>query len=244
MEAQPRPLTAKEKKVLQFIESYLSLDGIAPSFKEIKDHFGFKSFNSVQRYLKQLQQKNYIFIPPGNQKRAINLLHPSSAVKSSITDLDLSFKHTNAVSNPKTKASLVDGPRAEALSLPLLGRVAAGQPIEALDHDEFLDVPASLVRNSSKSFALRVEGQSMIEDGIFDGDIILVQEQLTARNGEIVVADVDNEATVKRFYLHNSKDFAQPQVELRPANSELEPMWFHPKEVKIRGIVVGLIRQF
>ena len=84
----------------------------------------------------------------------------------------------------------------------------------------------------------------MIDDGIFDGDILIIQEQKTAHNGEICVATVDNEATVKRFYLHHGDKIARPMVELRPANEDLDSMWFAPQEVELRGIVVGLLRKF
>jgi repressor LexA len=84
----------------------------------------------------------------------------------------------------------------------------------------------------------------MIEDGIFDGDILIVQEQKVARNGEIAVCSVDNEATVKRFYLHSGAKLAVPQVELRPANSDMESMWYSPEQVQVRGIVIGLLRKF
>ncbi|RYZ76192.1 MAG: hypothetical protein EOP05_05715, partial [Proteobacteria bacterium] len=159
----------------------------------------------------------------------------------------------------------------ESLSLPLLGRVAAGAPIEAVEHDEFIEVPSSLVRHADRTYALRVQGQSMIDDGILDGDVILVQRQNTAQNGEIVVAMVGEEATVKRFYAHRgAKNIPQEaidalferlgggdgdgedsagrsidkMIELRPANSTMAPMWFDPSEIQLRGVVVGLIRRF
>lgn len=294
----PRPLTAKEKKVLEFIESFISERGIAPSYQEIKEFFGFASFNSVQRYLKQLQKKQYLYIPPGNQKRAITVLQtsqtiqnlmtqeaPTSGVMSinnhnpSTTQNPFLPKHNKGpspvvqesrhsshslmresstpgshlfehqVKGPEEGASPNSPPVAESLLLPLLGRVAAGHPIEALEHDEFVAAPPHLVRNASKTFALKVEGESMIEDGILDGDIIFVQEQSTANNGETVVATVDGEATVKRFYFHKPSPFSQhkeilkhPMIELRPANSNMQPMWFEPDNVHIRGVVVGLIR--
>ncbi|MEO0336895.1 MAG: S24 family peptidase, partial [Pseudomonadota bacterium] len=137
--------------------------------------------------------------------------------------------------------------------------VAAGLPLEALEHDEFVDAPPTLIRNPEKTFALRVEGQSMIEDGILDGDIIFVQEQNTASNGDTIFAMVENEATVKRFYVHkrkvinsdpqgfthqeSSSSDQEPKVELRPANSSMQSMWFDPRAVSIRGIVVGLLRK-
>lgn len=286
-----QPLTSKEKRVLEFIEDFWAKEGLAPSFSEIKDNFGFASYNSVQRYLKQLQRKGYIHIPGGNQKRAITVLRPASAVldlyngellnwpveKGSDSRREaegvLSARRRrsneedgrfatdqNAVSNPKRDVPYVDGPhrgpklrsglrRSEqvtemVLSLPLLGQVAAGLPLEDVRTDEYTDVPASMVRRPKQSFTLRVKGQSMIEDGIFDGDILIIQEQSTANNGETVVATVDNEATVKRFYLHSGPKIATPQVELRPANSEMESMWYEPHDVEIRGIVVGLLRKF
>ena len=232
------PLTPKEKVVLEFIENYFFSAGFSPSYQEIKDHFGLASFNSVQNYLKQLTNKGYIENPSG-QKRAIRLLRASSSVQK-----DLLSKKVSTTTGSHT-AKLLQA-RDEVLSLPLLGKVAAGQPIESLKFDEYVDVPPSMVRNPSKSFALKVQGESMINDGIFDDDIILIQKQDTAKNGEIVVATVEEEATVKRFYLRIPPDGDQSEamVELRPANSNMKPMWYPADQVKIRGIVVGLIRKF
>ncbi len=232
------PLTPKEKSVLEFIESHILSSGVSPSYQEIKDHFGLASFNSVQNYLKQLTNKGYIENPLG-QKRAIQVLHSASAVKEQLQSKSVSTK----TGSPRSQLLQA---RDEILSLPLLGKVAAGQPIEALKHDEFVDVPPSMVRNPAKSFALKVQGDSMIEDGIFDEDIILVQKQESATNGDIVVATVDNEATVKRIYLRPrpDSDSSERMVELRPSNSSMKSMWYSPEEVSIRGIVVGLIRKF
>lgn len=237
------PLSANEKKILEYIESFMSEQGISPSYQEIKDQFGFASFNSIQRYLRQLQNKGYISIPGGNQKRAISLLRPASALQESLALAFAQKQQTIAVSTP-TKAPAVDRLQRELFSLPLLGKVAAGRPIEALSHNETVDVPPHLVRDPSRSFTLKVSGQSMIEDGIFDGDLLIVQEQSQAKNGEICVCSIDGEATVKRFYLHSDGKLARPQIELRPANSEMESMWYSPNEVQIRGIVVGLLRKF
>ncbi|MCB0412942.1 MAG: transcriptional repressor LexA [Bdellovibrionales bacterium] len=231
----PLPLTPKEKNVLDFIESYFIKHTVSPTFSEIKDHFGFASFNSVQRYLKQLQKKKYIFIPGGNQKRALQLLHPSDTIVTSFQK-----------NKDKPSTQFEDSYENLSLMIPLLGKVAAGQPLESKAYNENVEVPRSLVRKPSSSFALKVHGQSMIEEGILDGDTILVQKQAHASNGEIIVATVDNEATVKRFYLHSksshSKDF--PMIELRPANSTMDSLWYPVNKVKIEGIVVGLIRKF
>lgn len=225
------PLTEKEKAVLAFVEDILGDRGISPSYQEIRDHFGFASFNSVQNYLKQLQNKGYILIPP-HQKRAIQILRSSESVQ----------KQVRSTRELAQKSAPVEREASET-TIPLLGKVAAGRPLEALSYDEFVDVPKHLLRNPAKSFALKVVGQSMIEDGILDGDLILVQRQENATNGEIIVANVDNESTVKRFYLRSHSDPAR-QVELRPANSTMQSMWYAPDQVSIQGVVVGLIRKF
>lgn len=240
------PLTPKEKTVLEFLETYARMNGFAPTYQEICKHFGFASFNSAQRYLKQLEAKDYISLGGANQKRAISLLQSASAYQEQIEDRERGNSETNS-----------NGSSVAAFQIPMLGRVAAGVPLEAYEHDEFIDVPASLVKNPDRTYALRVQGQSMIDDGIFEGDVILVQRQGQAENGEIVVAVVPSEigteeATVKRFYWHKKsvkktlKAVTSPerQIELRPANSTMSSFWYDPGQVQIRGIVVGLIRKF
>jgi repressor LexA len=124
-----------------------------------------------------------------------------------------------------------------SVAIPLLGMVAAGEPIEAVEIPDNVDVPESLLRGG-ECFALRVKGDSMIEDGIHDGDIILVRKQERAENGQTVVAIIDGEATVKKFYSKGKK------VELRPANETMEPIIVDAEKVEIRGLVVGLMRNF
>lgn len=257
------PLTPKEKTVLEFLEMYARLNGFAPTYQEICKHFGFASFNSAQRYLKQLEAKEYISLGGANQKRAISLLKSASAYQEEIEGRER--KSDTSVETSRHSESSTSN--VEAFQIPMLGRVAAGAPLEAYEHDEFIDVPASLVKNPDRTYALRVQGQSMIEDGIFEGDVILVQRQSQAENGEIVVAVVPSdvgteEATVKRFYWHkkaaematkkqatksmtvDSGRSASKKIELRPANSTMTSFWYDPGEVQIRGIVVGLIRKF
>ena len=218
----PLPLTAKEKAFLEFVESFQKSSGISPSYQEIRDHFGFASFNSVQNYLKQLTRKGYVK-NHANQKRAIQVV-------------------TSTGPSPQSLLQSTE----EVLSLPLLGKVAAGAPIESLKHDEYVQVPNHMVRNPSKTFALRVQGDSMINEGILDGDTILVQQQNNASNGDLVVATIENEATVKRFFLRTPPRGSHDElmVELRPANEKLQSMWYSPLEVNIQGILVGLLRKF
>jgi len=218
--SQIQPLTPKEKSVLEFIESYIEENGYSPSFVEIKENFGFASNNSVQNYLKQLENKNYIKTPGGNQKRAIQVVQTAMSMPNNLREIQ-----TRLTPN---------------ITVPLMGMVAAGAPIEHLKHDEYIDIPVSLLKKPELTYALQVQGNSMIEDGIHDGDTILVQRQEFAHDGEIVVAVVKHEATVKRIYRSKKSG----EIELRPANSDMKSFWLKASEVDIRGIVVGLIRKY
>lgn len=230
-----RPLTPKEMGVLEFIEQHLLSSGFSPSYQEIMDHFGLASFNSVQNYLKQLKAKGYISFP-ANQKRAIQVLHPARSVQEKISQQ----VSTRSLHDPLLQA------HAETLFIPYLGRVAAGRPIERVIDNEKISVPFDYVKNPKKTFALKVEGDSMIVDGIFDGDTLLIQQQSTAQNGDIVVATVDNEATVKRYYLrpYPYGTVRELMIELKPSNPQLKSMWYSPDEVEIRGKLVGLLRKY
>lgn len=124
-----------------------------------------------------------------------------------------------------------------SIDIPLHGNVAAGNPIEAIEGTEMITVPASMIAQGNH-FALNVKGESMIEDGIFDGDIIIVKERNTASNGETIVATVDNEATVKRYYKKSNC------IELHPANSSMKPIIVKDGDFQIKGILVGLYRSY
>jgi repressor LexA len=131
-----------------------------------------------------------------------------------------------------------DRRKAAAVSVPLLGSVAAGRPIEAIEGTDTFEVPASMLRKRD-SFALRVAGDSMMDEGILDGDIILVEERPDPHAGEVVVAVVDGEATVKRFYREKNGS-----VRLQPSNASYKPIMVEGGDLKIRGAVVGLIRRY
>jgi repressor LexA len=129
-------------------------------------------------------------------------------------------------------------PETDTLTLPLLGQVAAGRPIEAVERQDEIEVPRSLVKRG-EHFVLRVVGQSMVDDGIFDGDLIVVKRQRTAENGQTVVALVDDAATVKRFYRRANN------VELHPSNSAFKPIIVNDsQDFRIEGVLSGLIRSF
>ena len=125
-----------------------------------------------------------------------------------------------------------------AIEIPLHGKVAAGNPIEAFEGSESIGIPASLLTSSGNHFALTVSGESMIEDGILDGDVIIVKERHTANNGETIIATINNEATVKRYYKKSN------QIELHPANSSMSPIIIRDGDFHIKGILVGLYRSY
>jgi repressor LexA len=196
-------LTEKQQAVYAFIREYMENTDRVPSYDEIRRYFGFASFQSVQKHLKQLERKGVLRMPAKNQKRSLTLV---------------ALGGKNVI-------------------LPLSGTVAAGRPIEAVETAETVGVPEEMV-GSGEYFALRVAGQSMIEEGIFDGDTIVVRSQKVAENGQTVVALVDGDATVKKYYRWTDG------IELRPANPEMDSIFVHEGEFRIRGIVVGLMRKY
>jgi len=196
-------LTPRQQEVYDFIRSYLQNHGRAPAYDEIRKHFGFGSFNAVQKHLKQLEARGYIRSPWGNRKRAIELVE-------------------------------------DRFRLPLLGTVAAGRPIEAVEVTaaEMIEVPGTLL-GRGEHYVLRASGESMIGDGIRDGDLLVIERRETAVNGETVVALVNGcETTVKRFYRK------QQEVELRPSNPAIPSIIVRHGDLRIRGIVRGLIRRY
>ncbi|MBN1781206.1 transcriptional repressor LexA [bacterium] len=196
-------LTEKQQAVYRYLKQFIESRGFAPSFDEIRRHFGFQSFQSVQKHLAQLERKGYIRMGGKNQKRAIALVEHG---KSSVL-------------------------------LPMAGIVAAGSPIEPVEQQETVDVPEDML-GSGEYFALRVKGDSMIDEGIFDGDTIVVRRQGTAQNGQTVVALVDGEATVKKYYRRNH------EIELRPANPSMRPIIVTHGDFTLQGVVVGLMRRY
>lgn len=196
-------LTDKQKGVLAYISRYRESWGTAPSFDEIRAHFGFGSYNTVTTYLKILERKGYIRLPKEkNRKRAIEVISP------------------------------VETRRFE---FPLLGRVAAGRPIEAIEDRRVVEIPPSMA-GDAECFVLQVTGTSMEEDGILDGDLVVVRRQSVAQNGDIVVALINNEATVKRYYRRNR------HIELRPAHAGMESIRIKEGDLCIEGKVVGVMR--
>ena len=197
-------LTQKEKDVFDYINDCIERNGYAPSVRDICAAVGIKSTSSVHEYLRKLEAKGYIKKSSG-KSRALTL--------------------ETGVPLESTKMKKV----------PIIGRVTAGQPILAVEnHDGYVDFPASMARGKSNLFALRVMGESMIEAGILDGDIVVVESKRYADDGEIVVAMIDEEATVKRFFKDNGR------IRLQPANHTMEPIY--AKEVYVLGKVIANFR--
>jgi repressor LexA len=201
-------LTTRQEETLKFIKQKIAKDGYPPTVREIGKVLGLSSPATIQVHLSNLEKKGYIK-KDENKSRAIELL------------VDNEYMNQD------------DG----LIKVPLLGKVTAGSPIEAIERpNEFFSLPASLIPNKKEVFSLDVSGDSMINAGIFDGDIVIVQRQSTANNGDIVVAMTeDNEVTLKRFY--KEKDF----VRLQPENDYLSPIIL--PNVSILGKAIGLYRK-
>lgn len=208
-------LTPKQKDILDFILKFGAKRGYAPSQQEIADHFGFKSLGTVQNYIVRLERQG-LLRKIWNARRGMQILHPAA---------------------PQPLAEVNAG----TIPLPLLGRVAAGRPIEAVQANETVDVPSSMVKAGAETFVLKVVGDSMIEDGILDGDYAVIRKRADAHNGETVVALINNEATIKKFYRRGGK------IELHPANPAYKPIVVDPgpeHQLRIEGVLAGILRLY
>ncbi len=205
-------LTKRQKQVLDFLVSFLDRHGYSPSFEEIGKSLWLNSLATVHKHISSLEKKG--FIRRGyNQSRSIEVVNLPQAVKLSVAQ-----RLTN--------------------ELPLMGRIAAGRPLEAVEHPETISL--SDFTRSKNVFVLQVKGDSMVEDHIMDGDYVLVEQTETANNGEIVVALVGGgDATLKRF-------FREPagKIRLQPANAQMEPILLPGRDVKIQGRVIGILRKY
>lgn len=219
-------LTKRQREVYDFIQETIDSLGYPPTFREIGEHLGIRSTNGVADHLKALKRKGYL-TQEGMKSRTIK---PSKA----------------AVAENEGGAEVVRAfmPNSQAVEIPILGRVAAGEPILAEEQAEGAVVVDSMLvggsRSGRKVFALKVVGESMIEDGIHDGDFIFVQKRNHAEDGTIVVVMVEGEATVKRIYHEGDR------IRLQPANATMKPIYVHRaefRETQIIGIVVGVYRQ-
>ncbi len=237
-------LTRKQYELLLFIDQRLKEHGVSPSFDEMKEALDLKSKSGIHRLITGLEERGFIRRLP-HRARALEVLKlpenragetPAAAPEAPSAGFSPNVIRGNfAAALPGAAIGL----EAEAIDLPLYGKIAAGTPIEALrDHSDTIGVPASML-GGGEHYALTVEGDSMIEAGILDGDIVLIKRCDTAENGTIVVALVDDsEATLKRLRRKGAS------IALEPANQKYETRIFGPDRVKVQGRLVGLLRQY
>jgi repressor LexA len=225
-------LTRKQHELIRFIQVRLEETGVSPSFEEMKEALDLRSKSGVHRLISALEERGFIRRLP-NHARALEVLRQPE----NIADKPAARKPSALESTLRAPVAPTR-PANDIVEIPLHGRIAAGVPIEALEQQSMLPVPAALL-GAGEHYALEVSGDSMIEAGILDGDYALIKRQDTARDGEIVVALVrDEEATLK--FLHRERGM----VRLDPANSSYEPQVYQPAEVKVQGKLAGLLRRY
>lgn len=234
-------LTRKQYELLMFIDESLKNHGVSPSFDEMKEALGLKSKSGIHRLITGLEERGFIR-RLAHRARALEVLKlPENATPVTST----APKQVTPAFKPKViegEFSMVGAHAAEtadAVQLPLYGRIAAGTPIEALrDPDSFIDVPAAML-SGGDHYALEVDGDSMIEAGILDGDTVIIKETETAENGAIVVALIDDgEVTLKRLRRKGAS------IALEPANAAYETRIFGPDQVKVQGVLKALYRYY
>jgi repressor LexA len=233
-------LTRRQKQVLDFLVGFINRRGYSPSFEEIGESLKLSSLATVHKHLETLERKG--FIRRGyNQSRSVEVV----AVPGSVPFVKTAIRAFGRAKLPSGKAAKAaeSAPVPPALlgnlEFPLLGRIAAGQPVEAIANPETLSL-GDLTRGKGNIYVLRVKGESMVDDHICSGDYILVEGTDTAENGEIVVALTGGtDATLKRFF-HEPNG----RVRLQPANAQMDPIVLPAREVKIQGRVIGVLRKY
>jgi len=221
-------LTKKQHELICFINQRLNETGVSPSFEEMKEALDLKSKSGVHRLISALEERKFLRRLP-NRARALEVLRmPEGATKAA--------KANDNAARPQPRS--VPEPANDVVEIPLHGRIAAGVPIEAFETDAMLSVPAALL-GSGEHYALEVAGDSMVEAGILDGDYALVRRTDVARDGDIVVALIDEaEATLKYFRREGA------MVRLDPANRDYHAQRYAPAQVRVQGRLAGILRRY
>ena len=227
-------LTKKQFELLQFIDQHMKANFVSPSFEEMKTAVNLKSKSGIHRLVTALEERGFLRRLP-HRARALEVIKLPPGAGKAASPRASNFR-PSVIEGDFRRASAGSG---DAVSIPLYGRIAAGTPIEALrEHNETLDLPATML-GSGEHYALEVEGDSMIDAGILDGDTVVIEQCETAENGAIVVALVDDlEATLKRIRRKGES------IALEPANTAHETRIFGPGRVKVQGKLVGLMRRY
>ena len=241
-------LTRKQHELLMFIHERMKESGIPPSFDEMKDALDLRSKSGIHRLITALEERGFIRRLP-NRARALEVIklpdsmNPSLGGRKSRFEPNVIEGNLGRVAAPplrtSTASSMPGSDYGRPVAVPVMGRIAAGTPIEAIQsHSHTINVPPEML-GAGEHFALEVRGDSMIEAGIFDGDTVLIRRQDTAGTGEIIVALVDDEeATLKRLRRKGNS------VALEAANPAYETRIFGPDRVKVQGRLVGLLRKY
>ncbi len=224
-------LTRKQHELVCFIHDRLAETGVSPSFEEMKDALDLKSKSGVHRLISALEERGFIRRLP-NRARALEV------VKMPERGGDSRPVSNNKVVNLAPRAKSASGPANDVIDIPMHGRIAAGVPIEAIEGQAMLSVPAALL-GAGEHFALEVSGDSMVEAGILDGDYALIKKVDSAREGEIVVALVENHEATLKYFRHEGA-----MVRLDPANRAYEPQRYNPGQVQVQGKLAGLLRRY
>jgi repressor LexA len=227
-------LTRKQYDLLHFIHQRLQKDGVPPSFDEMKDALDLRSKSGIHRLITALEERGFIRRLP-HRARAIEIARLPESLEASA-----GFKPAVVEGSRPERPGAALGVEAASVELPVMGRIAAGTPIEAIQHvSHNVAVPAAMLSSAGRHYALEVKGDSMIEAGINSGDIVVIQEQPTAQNGDIVVALIEGEeATLKTFRRRGST------IALEAANPAYETRLYQDHQVRIQGRLVGLIRTY
>ena len=214
-------LTAKQRELLLFVNRRLGETGVSPSFDEMREALDLKSKSGVHRLISALEERGFIRRLP-NRARALEVVKLPEA----------------SAPQPLAARPVTHAPANDTIEIPIHGRIAAGTPIEALQGTEAFAVPAALL-GPGEHYALEVSGDSMIEEGILDGDFALIRKVDTARDGEIVVALIDDEEATLKTYHREGRT-----IRLDPANARYEPQLYEEGRVRIQGRLSGLIRRY
>ncbi|MEM7745089.1 MAG: transcriptional repressor LexA [Pseudomonadota bacterium] len=239
-------LTKKQYDLLMFIHKRVQKDGVSPSFDEMKAALALRSKSGIHRLITALEERGFIRRLP-HRARAIEILRlpenvdgkPTRGFRPAVIQGDLGKPSPEVDAIAKLQGTAVTQ-QADAHSVPLVGRIAAGVPIEAMQHGATdIGVPSMMMSSGGEHYALEVKGDSMIEAGIHEGDIVVIQRQSSANNGDIVVALIeDHEATLKRLRRKGGA------IALEAANPAYETRLYRSDQVKIQGKMVGLIRTY
>ena len=234
-------LTQKQKDLLLFIHKRMQRDGVPPSFDEMKEALDLRSKSGIHRLITALEERGFIR-RMAHRARAIEIVRLPEGVGAGVSGLRPGFtpRVIDGDRPDQTPANAMNVESLGAVELPVMGKIAAGVPIEAISHAaNHVAVPGNMLSGKGEHYALEVKGDSMIDVGINDGDIVVIREASTAENGDIVVALVEgHEATLKRYRRKGST------IALEAANPAYETRMYSDDQVKVQGRLVGLIRTY